>query len=79
MENEIMNNEEVMETVATEVSENKSAMIPVLIGAGLACAGFALYKFGRKAWEKIRSRKEQAEIEVGSDKAVVSEIKPRVK
>ncbi len=79
MENEIMNNEEIMETVSTEVSKNGTIAIPMLIGAGLACAGFALYKLGTKAWEKIKSRKEQAEIEVNPDKVIVSEIKPKVK
>ena len=79
MENEIMNNEEVRENETFETCEKGSNAIPMLIGAGLTCAGFALYKFGKKAWEKIKSRKEQAEIEVNPDKVVVSEIKPKVK
>ena len=67
-ENEIMNVEEVVETVElipVEVCEGDGGSNfgkVVLIGVGLAGAGFALYKFGKKVWTKIKAKK-QAEIE----------------
>lgn len=79
MENEIMNNEEVMENETFETCEKGSNAISMLIGAGLTVAGFAVYKFGKKAWEKIKSRKEQDEIVVNPDKIVVSDSKTNVK
>lgn len=79
MENEIMNNEEVMENETFETCEKGSNAISMLIGAGLTVAGFAVYKFGKKAWEKIKSRKEQDEIVVNPDKIIVSDSKTNVK
>ena len=61
MENEIMNNDEVMNTVGEEVVETckgSSIIFPVLFGAFIVGAGFGLYKLGRKAWDKYKSKKD---------------------
>ena len=60
MENEIMNNDEVMNTVGEEVVETcngSGIIIPVLVGTAIVGAGFGLYKLGRKAWDKYKSKK----------------------
>ena len=60
MENEIMNNDEVMNTVGEEVVETckgSGIIIPVLVGTAIVGAGFGLYKLGRKAWYKYKSKK----------------------
>ena len=60
MENEIMNNDEVMNTVGEEVVETckgSGIIIPVLVGTAIVGAGFGLYKLGRKAWNKYKSKK----------------------
>lgn len=61
MENEIMNNDEVMNTVGEEVVETckgSGIIIPVLVGTAIVGAGFGLYKLGRKAWDKYKSKKD---------------------
>ena len=61
MENEIMNNDEVMNTVGEEVVETckgSGIIIPVLVGTAIVGAGFGLYKLGRKAWNKYKSKKD---------------------
>lgn len=61
MENEIMNNDEVMNTVGEEVVETckgSGIIFPVLFGAFIVGAGFGLYKLGRKAWDKYKSKKD---------------------
>lgn len=68
MENEVMNYEEVMEpeieTYETESEESGiSAGLAVLIGAGVAAAGIAVVKLGRKAYEKFKAKKELRESE----------------
>lgn len=60
MENEIMNNDEVIETVGEEVVETckgSGIIVPVLVGTAIVGAGFGLYKLGRKAWDKYKSKK----------------------
>ena len=60
MENEIMNNDEVMNTIGEEVVETckgSGIIFPVLFGAFIVGAGFGLYKLGRKAWDKYKSKK----------------------
>ena len=60
MENEIMNNDEVMNTVGEEVVETckgSGIIFPVLVGTAIVGAGFGLYKLGRKAWDKYKSKK----------------------
>ena len=60
MENEIMNNDEVMNTVGEEVVETckgSGIIVPVLVGTAIVGAGFGLYKLGRKAWDKYKSKK----------------------
>ena len=60
MENEIVNNDEVMNTVGEEVVETckgSGIIIPVLVGTAIVGAGFGLYKLGRKAWNKYKSKK----------------------
>lgn len=60
MENEIMNNDEVMNTVGEEVVETckgSGIIIPVLVGTAIVGAGFGLYKLVRKAWDKYKSKK----------------------
>ena len=60
MENEIMNNDEVMNTVGEEVVETckgSGIIIPVLVGTAIVGAGFGLYKLGRKAWDKYKRKK----------------------
>lgn len=64
MENEIMNVEEVVDSVEMIPVEvcggdgNSNFGKVVLIGVGLAGAGFALYKFGKKAINKIKAKKQ---------------------
>ena len=61
MENEIMSNDEVMNTVGEEVVETckgSGIIIPVLVGTAIVGAGFGLYKLGRKAWDKYKSKKD---------------------
>lgn len=61
MENEIMNNDEVIETVGEEVVETckgSGIIVPVLVGTAIVGAGFGLYKLGRKAWDKYKSKKD---------------------
>ena len=60
MENEIMNNDEVIETVGEEVVETckgSGIIVPVLVGTAIVGAGFGLYKLGRKAWDKYKNKK----------------------
>ena len=60
MENEIMNNDEVMNTVGEEVVETckgSGIIFPVLFGAFIVSAGFGLDKLGRKVWDKYKSKK----------------------
>ena len=60
MENEIMNNDEVIETVGEEVVETckgSGIIVPVLVGTAIVGAGFGLYKLGRKAWDKKKKKK----------------------
>lgn len=68
MENEIMNYEEVMEPeIETYETESEgsgiSAGLAVLIGAGVAAAGIAVVKLGRKAYAKFKAKKELRESE----------------
>ena len=61
MENEIMNNDEVMNTVGeedVETCKSSGIIFPVLFGAFIVGAGFGLYKLGRKAWNKYKSKKD---------------------
>ena len=64
MENEVMENEEVMEPEVdiTEEESGNSAIgfgLAVAIGAGLTLAATAAVKFGKKAYAKIKAKKEQ--------------------
>lgn len=68
MENEVMNYEEVMEpeieTYETDTENSGiSAGLAVLIGAGVAAAGIAVVKLGRKAYAKFKAKKELRESE----------------
>ena len=58
MENEIMNNEEVMETVTEEVTEmNSGKGLKVAAGVGLVVlAGTIAYKFGKPMVAKMKAR-----------------------
>ena len=63
MENEVMENEEVMEPEVdiTEEESGNSAIgfgLAVAIGAGLTLAATAAVKFGKKAYAKIKAKKE---------------------
>lgn len=66
MENEIMNYEEVM-TPDVEIAEMgsegsaKNLGVALLIGAGAIGATVALVKLGKKAYTKIKAKKEQRE------------------
>ena len=59
---EIMNNVEVMEVESEETHEESNGKSGLLIGtlivAGVAGAGFGLYKLGKKVYEKIKAKKE---------------------
>lgn len=74
MENEIMNNiEEVeennMENVEIENETSGSNFgVGALVVLGLAAAGAAAIKFGKKAWDRYKEKKAQ------SDDIVVPEI-----
>ena len=64
MKNEVMENEEVMEPEVdiTEEESGNSAIgfgLAVAIGAGLTLAATAAVKFGKKAYAKIKAKKEQ--------------------
>lgn len=64
MENEVMEHEEVMEPevdIAEEESGNSAIGfgLAVAIGAGLTLAATAAVKFGKKAYAKIKAKKEQ--------------------
>lgn len=61
MENEIMNNEEIMETTTEEIAKAGSGKgLAIAAGIGLvALAGAVAYKFGRPMIAKIKARKEQ--------------------
>lgn len=64
MENEVMEHEEVMEPEVdiTEEESGNSAIgfgLAVAIGAGLTLAATAAVKFGKKAYAKIKAKKEQ--------------------
>lgn len=68
MDNEMMNYDEVMEpeVETTEVETEESSIRPgmvVLIGAGLTAAGIAAVKLGKKAFAKIKAKKEAKEAE----------------
>ena len=68
MDNEMMNYDEVMEpeVETTEVETEESGIRPgmvVLIGAGLTAAGIAAVKLGKKAFAKIKAKKEAKEAE----------------
>lgn len=68
MDNEMMNYDEVMEpeVETTEVETEESGIRPgmvVLIGAGLTAAGIAAVKLGKKAFAKIKAKKEAKETE----------------
>ena len=68
MDNEMMNYDEVMEpeVETTEVETEESSIRPgmvVLIGAGLTAAGIAAVKLGKKAFAKIKAKKEDKEAE----------------
>ena len=59
--NEIMNNEEVMETAAEEiVKKNSGKGIKIAAGVGLAVlAGIVIYRYvGKPMLEKIKAQKE---------------------
>lgn len=63
MENEIMNYEEVIEPEVDtyEVETEESGMsvgLAMLIGAGLTAASVAAVKLGKKAFAKIKAKKE---------------------
>lgn len=59
MENEIMNNEEVMETVE-DIAAEDSGRGSMLIGIGLTVlAGVAIYKISKVVIAKVKKRKEE--------------------
>ena len=62
MENEIMNNEEIMETTTEEIAKAGSGNkgLAIVAGIGLvALVGAVAYKFGRPMIAKIKARKEK--------------------
>lgn len=61
MENEIMNNEEIMETTTEEIAKAGSGKgLAIAAGIGLvALVGAVAYKFGRPMIAKIKAKKEQ--------------------
>lgn len=74
MENEIMNNTELEnneDIIVTDEAENEGDSklgvgIAVLVGAGLVAGGILVGRFAKKAWQKIKDKKEaskQAESE----------------
>lgn len=68
MDNEMMNYDEVMEpeVETTEVETEETGMRPgvvMLIGAGLTAAGIAAVKLGKKAWTKLKAKKDSKETE----------------
>lgn len=59
--NEIMNNEEVIETAAEEITKKRSGKgVKIAAGVGLAVlAGIVIYRYvGKPMLEKIKARKE---------------------
>jgi hypothetical protein len=74
MENEIMNNTELEnneDIIVTDEAENEGDSklgvgIAVLVGAGLVAGGILVGRFAKRAWQKIKDKKEaskQAESE----------------
>lgn len=74
MENEIMNNTELEnneDIIVTDEAESEGDSklgvgIAVLVGAGLVAGGILVGRFAKRAWQKIKDKKEaskQAESE----------------
>ncbi len=65
MENEIMNYEEVMtpDVEVAEMGSGKNLGVALLIGAGAIVATTALVKLGKKAYAKIKAKKERREAD----------------
>lgn len=83
MENEIMNNVaneviEVNEAAMVEVSNKPNAGVVAVVVTGLAAAGFAAYKFGKKLWDKRKAKNTKATIEVNladePDETLIGEV-----
>ena len=65
--NEIMNNEEIMETATDEITKGSSGKgVMIVAGIGLAVlAGMAIYKYvGKPMLAKMKAQKEQTANEV---------------
>ena len=83
MDNEIMNYEEVMEpeidTVEVEVEESGIGTgLAMLIGAGIAAAGFAAGKLARKVWTNIKAKKELRNANAVDEDEVLEEVDENV-
>lgn len=68
MDNEMMNYDDVMEPevetteVETEETGMRPGMVMLIIGAGLTAAGIAAV-LGKKAWTKLKAKKDSKETE----------------
>lgn len=78
MENEIMNNnDEIMDVIEADgINEGTDGniIVPILIVAGIAGAGFALYKLGKKLYGNYKAKKDLNKPEADADVIIEDDV-----